>query len=47
MLIIGEKEMTENKISIRRHSKGDVGQLSVDEFVLNIVAEISNRKSEE
>lgn len=46
MLIVGEKEATENKISVRRHGKGDAGQLSVDEFVHNIAEEIKNRKAE-
>jgi len=47
MLVLGEKEMTEGKLSIRRQGKGDLGQLSVDEFIHNIVDEIVNRKSEE
>jgi threonyl-tRNA synthetase len=47
MLVLGEKEMTDGKLSIRRQGKGDLGQLAVDEFIENVVAEIVNRKSEE
>jgi threonyl-tRNA synthetase len=47
MLVIGEKEVTEGKVSIRRQGKGDAGQLGIDEFVANIVEEIQERKSGE
>ena len=47
MLVVGEKEAAEKKLSIRRQGKGDVGQLSIDEFVQNIVDEIVQRKSGE
>ncbi len=47
MLVVGEKEAAEKKLSIRRQGKGDVGQLSIDEFVQNIVEEIVQRKSGE
>jgi threonyl-tRNA synthetase len=47
MLVIGEKEMLENKVSIRRQGKGDAGQLLVSEFVTNICEEILNRVSSE
>lgn len=33
MLIIGEKEKEEGKISVRRHRKGDIGSYSLPEFV--------------
>lgn len=32
MLIVGEKEQEENKVSIRRHGKGDIGIMSLQEF---------------
>ena len=47
MLVVGEKEAAENMLSIRRQGKGDAGQLTVEEFVNNIVDEILNRKSGE
>lgn len=33
MLIIGEKEATENKVSVRRRGEGELGTLTTDEFV--------------
>ena len=47
MLVIGEKEATENKVSIRKQGKGDAGQQTVEEFVANIANEIFERKSAE
>lgn len=47
MLVIGEKEATENKVSLRRQGKGDAGQLTVQEFTAQIVEEIFERKSGE
>lgn len=32
MLIVGEKEMEEGKVSIRRHGKGDVGSMDLKSF---------------
>jgi threonyl-tRNA synthetase len=32
MLIVGEKEANENAVSVREHSKGDTGTLSIDGF---------------
>jgi threonyl-tRNA synthetase len=46
MLVIGEKEMNEGKVAIRRQGKGDLGAKLVDEFVAEIVEEIKERKSE-
>jgi threonyl-tRNA synthetase len=43
MLVVGEKEVHENKASIRRQGKGDLGARSVDEFVNEIVAEVRER----
>ncbi len=33
MIIVGEKEQADNKISIRRHGKGDLGTMELDSFV--------------
>ncbi len=33
MIIVGEKEQSENKISIRRHGEGDLGAMELDSFV--------------
>lgn len=32
MLVVGEKEATENKVAARRHGQGDVGTFTLDEF---------------
>jgi threonyl-tRNA synthetase len=36
MLIIGEKEQTENAVSVRRQGKGDAGMSSVSEILTNL-----------
>ena len=46
MLVIGEKEMNEGMVSIRRQGKGDLGSKALDEFVQEIAAEIKQRISE-
>ncbi|ANE49307.1 threonine--tRNA ligase [Flavisolibacter tropicus] len=46
MLVIGEKEMNEGKVAIRRQGKGDLGAKLVDEFVAEIVEEVKERKGE-
>ncbi len=47
MLVVGEKEMTENKLSVRRQGKGDLGAVDIASFINSIVDEIENRKSGE
>ena len=32
MLIAGEKEVAENKVSVRRQGHGDMGSMTVEEF---------------
>ena len=46
MLVVGEKEMNENKVAVRRQGKGDAGVKSVEEFMAEAVQEIKDRKSE-
>jgi threonyl-tRNA synthetase len=46
MLVIGEKEMNEEKASVRRQGKGDLGAKLVEEFITDIKNEIEERKSE-
>ncbi|MBC7946333.1 MAG: threonine--tRNA ligase [Chitinophagaceae bacterium] len=47
MLVIGEKEMNEGKVAVRRQGKGDLGVMDLDEFVEKIKTEIRDRSSEE
>jgi threonyl-tRNA synthetase len=46
MLVVGEKEMNEEKVAIRRQGKGDAGVKSLDEFLKDISVEIEERKGE-
>jgi threonyl-tRNA synthetase len=43
MLVIGEKEMHDNKISVRRQGKGDLGVQDVETFIREIKKEIKIR----
>ncbi len=36
MLIVGEKEMTEGTVSVRKHGEGDKGSVSIQEFIADI-----------
>jgi len=45
MLVIGEKEMNEGQLSVRRQGKGDTGSQAVDEFIAMIVQEFAERKA--
>jgi threonyl-tRNA synthetase len=47
MLVVGEKEMTENKLSIRRQGKGDAGTMDVQDFINQVKTEITERLSAE
>ncbi|MDP9042696.1 MAG: His/Gly/Thr/Pro-type tRNA ligase C-terminal domain-containing protein, partial [Bacteroidota bacterium] len=43
MLIIGEKEMNDNQVSVRRQGKGDLGVQDIDKFIIEIKSEINLR----
>ncbi|MES2371513.1 MAG: threonine--tRNA ligase [Bacteroidota bacterium] len=47
MLVVGEKEMTENKLSVRRQGKGDMGSQDLGTFIAMITDEIEKRLSTE
>jgi len=46
MLVVGEKEMNENKVAVRRQGKGDLGVKGVDDFLNEIEIECKERRSE-
>ncbi|MGB3006362.1 MAG: threonine--tRNA ligase [Chitinophagaceae bacterium] len=46
MLVVGEKEMNENTVAVRRQGKGDLGVKAVDEFMSEALVEINERKEE-
>ena len=43
MLIIGEKEASENKVSVRRQGSGDLGSFTIEEFASIISKEIEEK----
>jgi threonyl-tRNA synthetase len=43
MLVIGEKEMTAGKVSVRRQGRGDLGEQDVESFIREIKTEIKLR----
>ena len=46
MLVVGEKEVNENKVAIRRQGKGDLGTKSVDAFFIEATEEINTRRAD-
>lgn len=44
MLVIGEKEVNEGKVAVRRQGKGDLGAKLVDEFVSEVTDEVKERR---
>ena len=42
MIVVGEKEVEENLISIRSRKNGDMGQMNVDEFIAKLRSEVEN-----
>ena len=45
MLVVGEKEMLETQISVRRQGHGDLGAKSLEDFTQEVLSEIQQRKS--
>ncbi len=45
MLIVGEKEMNENAVSVRKHGQGDLGSMSVDEFIAMIEKQVKDEQN--
>lgn len=43
MLVVGEKEMNENKVAVRRQGKGDLGVQGIEEFIAQVKHEIKER----
>ncbi|HKC37592.1 MAG TPA: threonine--tRNA ligase, partial [Chitinophagaceae bacterium] len=44
MLVVGEKEMNNESVSVRRQAVGDIGTISVEEFSQKIIEEYLERK---
>ena len=47
MLVIGEKEVAESKLSVRRQGKGDLGMLDKSTFLSKVMEEIAERMAPE
>ncbi len=45
MLVIGEKEMNENTVAVRRQGKGDIGVQTIDEFIALVNEEVKSKKA--
>ncbi len=45
MLIVGEKEQAEGLVSVRAHGKGDLGSMSIDDFIKEFQSEIDQATS--
>ena len=41
MLIIGEKEMSEGLVSVRKHGEGDIGSMGAEEFKNQLITQIT------
>jgi threonyl-tRNA synthetase len=46
MLVIGEKEMAESTVAVRRQGKGDLGEKVLEAFTVDLAAEIKERRGE-
>ena len=44
MLIVGEKEMNETSVSVRKHGQGDLGSMTVDEFIAMIEQQVKDEQ---
>ena len=45
MLIVGEKEMNETSVSVRKHGQGDLGSMSVEEFIAMIEKQVKDEQN--
>ncbi len=45
MLIVGDKEETNNTISIRKHKHGDLGESKLDDFISELKSSVKNRNN--
>ncbi len=43
MLIVGEKEMADKTVSVRKHTEGDKGAIPINEFIAQVKKEIESQ----
>lgn len=46
ILVVGEKEVADKSVAVRRHGKGDLGAIPLSDFVAQVVKENSDRVNE-
>jgi threonyl-tRNA synthetase len=44
MLIVGDNEVEDGTVSVRRHKEGDIGTFDFSEFISNLTTEIDNKE---
>jgi threonyl-tRNA synthetase len=44
MLVLGEKEATDNKVAVRRQAKGDIGTMDLEEFIELVKEEVVSKR---
>ncbi|MGH2645770.1 MAG: His/Gly/Thr/Pro-type tRNA ligase C-terminal domain-containing protein, partial [Chitinophagaceae bacterium] len=44
MIVIGEKEAEENKLSVRKRLHGDLGKMNSEQFLTMITEEVESKK---
>lgn len=45
MLVIGEKEVADEQVAVRRHSKGDIGRMPIADFIEKVEEEVRSRRN--
>ena len=44
MLIVGDKEVQDNTVSVRDRKEGDLGAIPADKFIADVVKKVKNYK---
>ena len=44
MLIVGDKEVQDNTVSVRDRKEGDLGAIPADKFIEDVVEKVKNYK---
>jgi threonyl-tRNA synthetase len=45
MFVVGEKEMNEGKVAVRKQAKGDIGTKTIDEVLQFLKEEIESKRA--
>ena len=44
MLLVGDKEIEDGAVSVRKRGEGDLGAKNVDEFIASALTDIASKK---